>query len=77
MLWMQISQMMWHEIESKFETNGKFLKKMKRKVTSAPPSNWPWFEHFDNIFFGTTKLNGVLNVTNQGVCVMHLETNEC
>jgi hypothetical protein len=50
---------------------------MKRKVTSAPPSNWPWFEHFDNIFFGTTKLNGVLNVTNQGVCVMHLETNEC
>jgi len=28
-------------------------------------------------FFGTTKINGVLNAINQGVCVMHLEMDEC
>ncbi len=64
----------WKKIWNKLKI---FEKKWKKKVTSAPPSNWPWFEHFDNISFGTTKINGVLNVINQGVCVMHLKINEC
>jgi hypothetical protein len=48
-------------------------KKKKTKVIGAPPFDWPWFEHFDNIFSGTTKINGVPNVIDQGVHVMNFE----
>jgi hypothetical protein len=44
------------------------IEKKKKKVTSAFPSNWPWFEHFDNIFFGVVKISGIPNAIYQGVC---------
>ncbi len=39
----------------------------------ALPLDWPWFEHFDNIFFSTIKINGILNAIDQGVHVMNFE----
>jgi hypothetical protein len=49
------------------------LKKKKTEVIGAPPSNWPWFDRFDNIFFGIAKINGISNTINQGVRVMNFE----
>jgi hypothetical protein len=48
-------------------------KKKKTEVIGVPPSNYPWFDCFDNIFFGTTKINGIPNTIDQGVCVMNFE----
>ncbi len=36
-------------------------------VTSA--SNWPWFEHFNNIFSSITKISGISNAIDEGVHV--------
>jgi hypothetical protein len=41
--------------------------KKKIEVTSAPSSNRPWFEHFNNIFFGIAKISGIPNAKNQVV----------
>jgi hypothetical protein len=49
------------------------IKKKKIEVTSTPPSYWPWFECFNNNFYGTTKISGILNAINQGVHVMNFE----
>jgi len=43
------------------------------EVIAALPLDWPWFERFDNIFFSTTKINGILNVIDQGVHLMNFE----
>ncbi len=48
-------------------------KEKKIEITGAPPSNWPWFDRFDNIYFCTDKINGIPNAINQGVCVMNFE----
>ncbi len=37
-------------------------KENKIKVIGAPPSNQPWFEHFDNIFSNIAKINDIPNV---------------
>jgi hypothetical protein len=50
------------------------IEKKKIEVIGAPPSDWPWFEGFDNIFFGTAKINGILNAIDQGVRVMNSKT---
>jgi hypothetical protein len=50
------------------------IEKKKTEVIGAPPSDWPWFEGFDNIFFGTAKINGILNAIDQGVCMMNSKT---
>ncbi len=54
----------------------KIYKTNKKKVgvIGAPPFDQPWFERFDNIFFGTSKINGMPNAINQGVRVMNFET---
>jgi hypothetical protein len=58
------------------EQNEQYLwnKEKKFEVTSAPPFDQPWFERFDNIFFGTVKINGIPTVIDQGVHVMNFET---
>jgi hypothetical protein len=43
------------------------FEKKKTQVTSAPPLDWPWYEEFDHMFGGTTKINGVPNAIDQGV----------
>jgi hypothetical protein len=43
------------------------------EVIAALPLDWPWFERFDNIFFSTAKINGILNAIDQGVHVMNFE----
>lgn len=79
LLWIQISQMICNGIESKFETSGtrwrRFMKYRKKKIeaTRAPSLDWPWFEHLNDIFSNSTKINGVFNVTNKGVHMMHLD----
>jgi hypothetical protein len=35
--------------------------------------DWPWFEHFDNIFSNIVKTNCIPNATYQGVGVMNFE----
>jgi len=35
------------------------------------PSNWPWFEIFDQMFGGTTKINGIPNAIDQGMHNLH------
>ncbi len=52
--------------ENKHET-----KKKKTQVTNASPSNWPWFEIFDQMFGGTTKINGIPNAIDQGMHNLH------
>jgi hypothetical protein len=47
--------------------------KKKTKVIGAPPFDWPWFEHFDNIFSNIAKINYIPNATYQGVGVMNFE----
>jgi hypothetical protein len=42
-------------------------KKKKIEVTSAPSSNWLWFEHFNNNFFGIVKISGIPNAMDQVV----------
>jgi len=47
-----------------YEASSRHVNKMKKicktkkkiEVINAPPFEWPWFEHFDNIFFSTRKL---------------------
>ncbi len=39
----------------------------KIEIINAPPSNRPWFECFDVIFFNIVKLNGILNAKDQRV----------
>jgi hypothetical protein len=61
------------------EQNEKYLqnKTKKTKVTSAPLFDWPWFEHFNNIFFGIAIINGIPNVINQAMCVINFGSCEC
>jgi hypothetical protein len=44
-------------------------------VIGASPSDWPWFERFDQMFIemfgGTTKINGIANAIDQGVQNLH------
>jgi hypothetical protein len=50
------------------------IKKKKTEVIGAPPSNWLWFEGFDNILSCTAKINGIVSAINQGVHVMNSKT---
>ncbi len=56
----------WNKITDKYET-----KKKKIQVTGASPSNWPWFEKFDQMFGGRSKINGIPNAIDQGVHNLH------
>jgi hypothetical protein len=47
------------------------IEKKKTEVIGAPPSDWPWFEGFDNIFSSIIKINGIPNAIDQGVYVMN------
>jgi hypothetical protein len=69
------------ELEASSRQNGtKWKRCTKLKIiiieviASASTSNWPWFEHFDNIFFGIGKISGIFNAIDQGVHVMNSET---
>jgi hypothetical protein len=46
--------------------------KKKTQVISASPFNWPWFERFDQMFGGTTKINGIFNAIDQRVCIIYI-----
>jgi hypothetical protein len=40
-------------------------------VTGASPSDWPWFEKFDQMFGGTTKINSIPNAIDHEVHNLH------
>jgi hypothetical protein len=50
-------------------------KKKKTQVIGASPSDWPWFERFDQMFIemfgGTAKINGIPNEIDQVVQNLH------
>ncbi len=48
-------------MKDKYET-----KKKKTYMISASP-NWPRFENFDQMFGGTSKINGIPNAIHQGM----------
>jgi hypothetical protein len=50
----------------KYET-----KQKKTQVIGAALSDWPWFEKFDQMFGGTTNINGIANAIDQGVHNLH------
>ncbi len=52
------------------------IEKKKIELIGTPSSNWPWFEHFDNIF-GIIKISGIPNAKDQGVSVINFKTSEC
>ncbi len=33
--------------------------------------DWPWFDRFDQMFGGTTEINGIPNAIDQGVQNLH------
>jgi len=41
-------------MKDKYETE-----KKKTQVINASPSHWPWIERFNQMFGGTTKINGI------------------
>jgi hypothetical protein len=45
--------------------------RLKSQVTSASPSNWPWFERFDWMFGNIAKINGIPNAIDKGVQNLH------
>jgi hypothetical protein len=47
------------KITDKYETE-----KKKIQLIGASPFDWPWFESFDQMFGGTTKINGIPNAIN-------------
>jgi hypothetical protein len=52
-----------------------YEEKLKQEEIGAPPSTWtPWYEIFNNIFGGTTKIDGVPHGVDQGVRLQHSET---
>jgi hypothetical protein len=53
-------------MKDKYETE-----KKKTQVTSASPSNWPWFERFDQMFGSIAKINGICNAIDNGVQNLH------
>jgi hypothetical protein len=59
--WKQVCDK-WSKMKDKYE-----FEKKKTQVTSAPSLDWPWYEEFDHMFGGTTKINGVPNAIDQGV----------
>jgi len=44
----------WNKMKDKYETE-----KKKTQVINASPSHWPWIERFNQMFGGTTKINGI------------------
>ncbi len=46
------------------------FEKKKTQVTNAPPLDWLWYEKFDHMFGGTSKINGVPNAIDQR-CVFY------
>jgi hypothetical protein len=48
------------------------IKKKKIQVNGASPSNWQWFERFDQIFIGTSKINGIPNAIDHRVHNLHI-----
>jgi hypothetical protein len=53
--WKQVCDK-WNKMKDKYE-----IEKKKIEVTSASPSDWPWFEIFEQMFGSTTKINGIPN----------------
>jgi hypothetical protein len=57
-------------MKDKYETE-----KKKTQVIGASPSDWPWFERFDQMFIemfgGTAKINGIPNEIDQVVQNLH------
>jgi hypothetical protein len=67
------------EVHSKQMNKKKKIYEIEKKnieIIGAPPSNYPWFGCFDNIFFGIIKINGILNAKGQGVHVMNFKIGE-
>ncbi len=42
-------------------------------VTSVIPSSWSWYEHFQNILGGTTKMNSAIGDIDQAVHLIQLQ----
>jgi hypothetical protein len=57
----------WSKMKDKYK-----IEKKKTLVTSASPFYWPWFERFDQMFGGTTNINGILNAIDQGMCIIYI-----
>jgi hypothetical protein len=54
-------QCTWGQFRDKFnKMSDKYnVEKKKTDLTSAPPLYWPWYERFDCLFVGTTKIVGI------------------
>jgi hypothetical protein len=63
--WKQVCDK-WSKMKDKYETE-----KKKTQVIGASPSNWPWFERFDQMFGSITKINGIPNAIDKGVQNLH------
>jgi len=53
--WKQVCDK-WSKVKDKYE-----IEKKKMQMTGASLFDWPWFERFDQMFGGTTKINGIPN----------------
>jgi hypothetical protein len=53
-------------MKDKYETE-----KKKTQVTSASPSNCPWFERFDQMFGSIAKINRIPIAIDKGVQNLH------
>jgi hypothetical protein len=52
----------------------KILKNMKSIMSqSVIPSSWSWYQHFQNILSGTTKMNSAIGGIDQGVQLFQLQ----
>ncbi len=63
----------WIQVQNKWNKMKKIYEIEKKKIKVIGASNQPWFEHFNNIFFGIAKINGIHNAIEQGVRVMNFE----
>jgi hypothetical protein len=68
-------QCTWGQCRDKFNNmNNKYnVVKKKTDITIALPLDWPWYERFDCLFGGTTKIVGIPPGVDQGVRTIHKE----
>jgi hypothetical protein len=59
----------WNKMKNKYTQE-----KNKTTQVGSTPSNWtPWDEIFDNMYGGTTRMNGFLQDVDQDVMIEHEE----
>ncbi len=66
----------WKQVQDKWNKMKKICEIKKEEDSSnwCNSISWPWFDHFDNVFSSTAKINGIPNAIDQGMHVMNSET---